>query len=533
MEEIKINTKKWFLGFCALHLFLWTVIPTFFFTNVYMDTAESIAWGYQWQLGYSKHPPLSGWIAATFANLGPFTGFQMYLLGSILALVTFWGIWRLASRILSPVKALISVLLLDCALYYNCYCATIDPDSVQIPFWALVFLTFYIALKEEKLYQWFLVGFCCALAFYAKYAAVLIFAPMGALILFTKEGRKQLFKPGMYLCFILFVLCLLPHLLWSYQHGFQEITYAYSASGVTEELKSTFLQSLLSSLNFIGAQLGFAALMYIMMLSFLFVKRDKTNCVGMFDKQFILIMGLGPLIIALLYPIILQNELMPRWGFPLFSLFGIIAMVWINPVITKKVFKRFLVMFLMIICIISGGYSIFYGYWAANVNGNYHQWSYFPGENIAKKVTNIWQERYHVPLKYIAGSHYLVAYITAYSKDHPIPYFDWEKSESEWMDINNMRKNGAVFVWWGDPSPQGDPGKKELEKVKNRFPTMEKLGEFRFDMVGIPRDNKPILKTFIKDNFPELLTVPSINQFFPNDPPYVDIWIAILPPERR
>ena len=62
---------------------------------------------------------------------------------------------------------------------------------------------------------------------------------------------------------------------------------------------------------------------------------------------------------------------------------------------------------------------------------------------------------------------------------------------------------------------------------------MEKLGEFRFDMVGIPRDNKPILKTFIKDNFPELLTVPSINQFFPNDPPYVDIWIAILPPECR
>jgi len=497
--------------------------------NVYMDTAETIAWGYQWQLGYSKHPPLSGWIAATFANLGPFTSFQMYLLGSILALVTFWAIWRLASRILSPVKALVSVMLLDCALYYNCYCATIDPDSVQIPFWALVFLTFYIALKEEKIYQWLLVGFCCALALYTKYAAPLIFFPMVVVILFTKDGRKQLFKPGIYLCFLFFLIFMVPHLVWSYQNGFQEIYYASSASGATVEAKITFIKSLLSSLNFIGAQLGFAALMYLMIISFLFVKRDKTSTVSSFDKQFLLIMGLGPLMLALLYPILLQNELMPRWGFPLFSLFGIIAMVWINPIITKKVFKRFIVTFIIIIVIISGSYCIFYGYWSANVNGNYRPWSYFPGENIAKKVTNIWQERYHRPLKYIAGSHYLVAFITAYSIDHPIPYFDWNKSDSDWIDISDMRKNGAIFAWWAGGF-QSSPDKKFLEKIKKRFPTMETLGKFRFNMIGVPLDNKPILKTYIKDNYPKLLKIPSINQFFPNDPPYVDIELAILPP---
>ena len=471
MEEIKINSKKWFLGFCALHLFLWTIIPTFFFMNIYMDTAESIAWGYQWQLGYSKHPPLSGWIAATFTGMGPFVGFQMYLLGSILALVTFWAIWRLAGRILSPVKALISVLLLDCALYYNCYCARIDPDTVQLPFWALVFLTFYIALKEEKLYQWLLVGFCCALVVYTKYSAVLIFVPMVVVILFTKEGRRQLFKPGVYLCFILFIICLVPHLVWLYHDGFQVVSYAYSASGVTEATKCSFLGSLLSCLNFIGAQLGFAALMLLMILSFLFAKRDKATSVNLFDKQFLLIMGIGPLFLILLYPILLRNLLMPRWGFPLFSLFGIIAMVWINPVITKKIFRRFIAMFLIIICIISVSFSIFYGYWAANVNGNYRPWSYFPGENIANKLTNLWHERYHTPLKYVAGSHYLVAYITAYSKDHPIPFFDWSKSKSGWINIEDMKKNGAIFVWWnGDYKSIPDKKKSFRECKKNVFP---------------------------------------------------------------
>ena len=531
MEEIKINTKKWFFGFCGLHMVLWTIVPTVFFMNVYMDTAESIAWGYQFQLGYSKHPPLSGWLAASFAGLGPFTNLQMYLLGTILALVAFWAVWRLANRILSPVQALVSVFLLDCALYYNCYCVTIDPDSVQIPFWTLVFLTFYIALKEEKIYQWLLVGFCCALAFYTKLAAGLIFLPMIFVCLFTKEGRHSFLKPGIYLCGVLFLICILPHLIWSYLNGFSEITYALNASNTEPGSTCTFLESVVSSLNFIGAQLGFSVLLIVMVLFFLFARRDKTTKIGSFNKRYLFLMGTGPLILMLIYPIVFSTRLMPRWGFSMFSLAGIIAIAWIKPVITKKVFKRFIILFVLIICIVSGAYCIFYGYWSANVNGNYRPWSYFPGRNIATKVTDIWQERYHTPLKYIAGSHYLAAYITTYSKDHPTPYFDWDKEQSPWIDVNDMRKAGAMFAWWIH-GPWASPGLKVMNEVRRCFPRMEILGTFRFNKVGIPKDVKPILKSYIQKSYPKLLEKPQINQFFPDYPSYVDIGIAVLPPAR-
>ena len=534
MEEIKINTKKWFFAFCGLHMFLWTIVPTIFFMNVYMDTAESIAWGYQFQLGYSKHPPLSGWLAALFAGMGPFTNFQMYLLGTILALVAFWAVWRLASRFLSPVQALVAALILDCALYYNCYCATIDPDTVQIPFWTLVFLAFYIALKEEKIYQWLLVGFCCALAFYTKLAAGLIFLPMLLLCLFTKQGRKSFLKPGIYLCGIIFLICILPHLYWSYQNNFQEITYALNAAhggAAVKGLDITFLQSILSSFNFIGAQLGFSALLIVMILFFLFVKKDKKKKIGLFNKQYLFIMGTGPLILMLIYPILFSTQLMPRWGFPMFSLAGIIAMAWIKPVITRKIFKRFVILFVLIICIVSGIYCLFYGYWSANVNGNYRPWSYFPGRNIAVKVTNIWRDQYHTPLKYVAGSHYLAAYITTYSKDHPTPYFDWNKKESLWVNVADMKKQGAMFAWWVH-GPQDPPGMRLMTEVRRRFPKMKLLGIFRFNKVGIPKNARPILKTYIQEHYPKLLDKPQINQFFPNYPSYVDIGIAILPPEK-
>ena len=532
MEEVKVNTKKWFIFFCSLHLFLWTIIPTIFFPILYGDTAESIAWGNQLQLGYTKHPPLAAWLASFAANLGPYTTFQVYLLGAILTLIAFWAIWRLASRMLTPACALIAVLLLEGAIYYNCYSVYIDPDIVQIPVWALIYLTFYIALTREKIYQWLLVGLLCALAVYAKYQAILIFIPMLVVCLATAEGRKSLLKPGIYLCFIVYLIGIAPHFIWAYFNNFPEINYAYAAThGMNATATYTFWQSLFSSVNFLAAQLGFCVLLILMALSFLFVKRDKTRDIGRFNKQFILIMGLGSLVVTMLYPIIARSEVLPRWGWASFSLMGVIAMAFIKPVITKKVFYRFIKFLFIVICVISLSYCIFYGYWASYVNGNYRNWNLFPSKAIAGKVTQLWNEHYNTPLKYIAGSHYLIVGITVYSKDHPIPFLDWNEHESLWLNVKDMQKTGAMFAWWVN-GLDTTSDVKLLPGIEKRFPRAKVLGVFRFQKTGIPKDGKPILKTYIQDHYPDLLKNPLIGQFFPGSPPFVDIGIAILPPEK-
>ena len=533
MTEEKINTQKWFWIFCSLHVFLWTVIPTIFFPTLYGDTVESIAWGYQWQWGYTKHPPLAAWIAAFAANIGPFTEFQIYLIASLLTVLTFWAIWKLAGKILTPGRALIAVLLLEGAIYYNCYSVYIDPDMVQLPIWALIALTFYIALKGEKIYQWLLVGFFCALAVYAKYQAMLIFIPMFVISLATVEGRKNYLKPGIYLCFIFFLIIIAPHFIWAYFNNFPAINYAYDAThGMNAAARFTFGQSLFSSLNFLLAQIGFCVLLILLTLTFLFVKRDKAYSVGSFNKRYILILGLGPLAVAMLYPIIARSEVLPRWGWSIFSLIGIIFISFIKPTVTKKVFYRFAKQLFVVICFIALSYCIFYGYWFSYVNGNYRNWNLFPSKAIAEKVTDIWDEQYKTPLKYIAGSHYLIVGITVYSKDHPIPYLDWNEKEALWMNVTDMRKDGAMFAWWVDGLDTGSDVKL-IPAVKKRFPKAQMLGVYRFKKTGIPKDNRPILKNWIENNYPDWLENPLINQFFPNYPPYVDIGIAILPPGSK
>ena len=54
------------IGFAILHAVLWTLILINLKAaqDVHMDVAEAYAWGQKFQLGYGKHPPLSGWIKA-------------------------------------------------------------------------------------------------------------------------------------------------------------------------------------------------------------------------------------------------------------------------------------------------------------------------------------------------------------------------------------------------------------------------------------------------------------------------------------
>src|SRR5580658_4779937 len=70
------------IGFAAAHAVLWTLILINLKAaqDVHMDVAEAYAWGQKFQLGYGKHPPLSGWVAGLWFKAFPVTDWATYLL---------------------------------------------------------------------------------------------------------------------------------------------------------------------------------------------------------------------------------------------------------------------------------------------------------------------------------------------------------------------------------------------------------------------------------------------------------------------
>ena len=53
----KKNLKNLFYSFLAVHLVVWTAIPSLTNNNLPLDTIEALAWGSNLDWGFNKHPP--------------------------------------------------------------------------------------------------------------------------------------------------------------------------------------------------------------------------------------------------------------------------------------------------------------------------------------------------------------------------------------------------------------------------------------------------------------------------------------------
>ena len=123
--------------------------------------------------------------------------------------------------------------------------------------------------------------------------------------------------------------------------------------------------------------------------------------------------------------------------------------------------------------------------WAAGyvtglyINSKHRHSDNYPAREIVNYVSTQWQEKYHKPLKYVAGSRYVGGYMAFYDKNHPSVYVEWDDNFSPWIDTKDMKKYGAVFIqdnYYGTTvfgkKPDTDNGKKFPADVLKQYPDL-------------------------------------------------------------
>src|SRR5262245_29838461 len=58
IATIERRPERAFAAFLALHVVVWTALPTLLYPNLPLDLIEALTYGREWQLGYDKLPPL-------------------------------------------------------------------------------------------------------------------------------------------------------------------------------------------------------------------------------------------------------------------------------------------------------------------------------------------------------------------------------------------------------------------------------------------------------------------------------------------
>ena len=240
-------------------------------------------------LSYFDHPPAIAYLLRFFTAVFGRNVFALKLADSVVTMFSLIAFYKLGKCFLSIHKAQRAFLLFFSTFMVTILSLVSTPDTPLILFWTLSLISLYHAVFLEKNIYWIWAGISMGLAFDSKYTALLL--PMGIVffLIVSKQYRKKLLSPWLWISLLLFVIIISPVVIWNVQNGFASFKFQ-SASHLETENSHHFEIS-----NFFGVIGHQSAIMLpVLFLSFFWflfkiIKKYKFKIFKIDDKQLFLL----------------------------------------------------------------------------------------------------------------------------------------------------------------------------------------------------------------------------------------------------
>ncbi|MDB9825976.1 glycosyltransferase family 39 protein [Candidatus Pelagibacter sp.] len=408
----KINIKNLFYIFIAIHLFLWTLIPSITNNNLPLDTIEALAWGSNLDWGFNKHPPASAFFLEIFYQVFGSNDWAYYLLSQIFVVTTFFIVFNFAEKMFNnKILCLISVLLLEGIYFHNFTTPEFNVNVCQLPFWALCVSYSWklFSNKEIDLKDCLWLGLFASIGFLSKYLFIYLLIAIDLLffyIIFVKKYKKFDFK---YLISLeVFIVLLVPHFIWLINNDFVTITYGLARTGLEN---SNILDHLIYPMTFFIKQIGILIPFFIM--SFFLIKRFKFK-ISLKDKKllFLIFINLVPIGLMFLTSMITGSKIRTMWMTPFYLFFGILITYIFQAQINLKKLNGFIAAFL-ILFIFS---PLAYGY--VSITKTDKRTDYL-GKQIAIKTQYAWSQDHKEPINVVLGNEWLAGNLSYHLESRP------------------------------------------------------------------------------------------------------------------
>ena len=411
----KNNINKFFYVFLTAHLFLWTLIPSLTNNNLPLDTIEALAWGSNLEWGFNKHPPMSAFFPEVFFQIFGSQDWIYYLLSQIFVVISFYYVFKFSKEFFnSDLLGIISVLLIEAIYFYNFTTPEFNVNVCQLPFWSLtVYFSWKIyTSKEIKFTDCFLVGLFAAFGFLSKYLFVYLLVSIGLLfiyLIFIKKDRKFDFK---YLITLeVFLIVLVPHLIWLNNNDFITITYGLARTGLEQ---SGLIDHINYPLIFLIKQIGL--LIPFLILVWLLVKKIKFR-ISFKDKKllFLLAINILPIILMFLTSVVTGSKIRTMWMTPFYLFFGTLFVYLFQAQINIKKLKPFMIGFIFLFFLSPELYAY------VSISKEDKRTDY-PGKEIAIKTQYAWDQQFNSKINVVYGNEWNAGNLSYHLKSRPV----WE-----------------------------------------------------------------------------------------------------------
>ena len=407
------NINNIFYIFVTAHLIFWTLIPSLTNQNLPLDTIEALAWGSNLDWGFNKHPPMSAFFPEVFFQIFGAQDWAYYLLSQIFVIISFYYVFKFSQEFLkNDLLGLISVLIIEAVYFYNFTTPEFNVNVCQLPFWSLtVYFSWKIyTSKEIKFSDCFLVGLFAAFGFLSKYLFVYLLASIDLLfiyLIFIKKDRKFDFK---YLITLeVFLIILVPHLIWLNNNEFITITYGLARTGLEQ---SGLIEHIKFPLIFLIKQIGI--IIPFLILVWLLVKKIKFR-IDFKDKKllFLLAINILPIILMFLTSVVTGSKIRTMWMTPFYLFFGTLFVYLFQAQINIKKLKPFMIGFIFFFFLSPALYAY------VSISKEDKRTDY-PGKEIAIKTQYAWDQQFNTKINVVYGNEWNAGNLSYHLKSRPI-----------------------------------------------------------------------------------------------------------------
>jgi 4-amino-4-deoxy-L-arabinose transferase-like glycosyltransferase len=449
------------IGFAILHAMLWTLILIQLKAaqDIHFDVAEAFAWGQKFQLGYGKHPPLSGWVAGLWFQIFPVANWATYALAMATVSTGLVICWLVALRVVDRRRAFFVVLMLALYPIFNFKGFKYNPDLLQLVTLPLVVLAYLHAFEKRTARAGVWLGLAGALALMTKYWVLTMIGAVGIAALLHPDRWLFLRSPAPWVAIATLAVAMLPHLWWLKEVDFAPFSYAGDIYSLTDRA-----QCLQLVIGYVGHNLALLAAPIALAVLVLALtpgwwtgfKRQPSSLVtrawsrgpnqGVNTAQALnvwiiqIVVAIGPPLGALAFIVYLKTD----WGISLFFLTPL-ALVAIPALRLPKIAVFYLAAVWLVITLVTlaAAPRIAALEIADNPNGAS---GYSARSELARELTQAWHERFGSRWPIVAGTTEIGEPMTFYSGDHPLPYTPGETWSSGLTSLEEARRLGFIGI---------------------------------------------------------------------------------------
>jgi 4-amino-4-deoxy-L-arabinose transferase-like glycosyltransferase len=374
-----------------------------------------------------------------------------YALAQTAVLIAFIAVFATARPLVGSTGALIAVLIVDGLHYFQYTAVKFNHDVIQLPFWALGGYAFHTALKRGRIAHWLLLGLAFGGALWAKYFVVVLATPYALFLLFDRQARRALATPGPWLALGVALVVAMPHVVWLFQTDFLPFAYA---SGRAAPLRGWF-DHVLHPATFAASQIFFALPSFFIATALFWPSGKKTPLpldasidtatADAFDRRIVTLIAFGPGLTMIALAAISGRGTFAMWGYPLWLYLGL-WLVLASPAALDagglaRIVAAWAVVFAIFAAVFVANYSVLPYF------DHRYRAVFFPGDRLGEILTQRFHDATGQGLRYVIGTMWDGGNLAHYSPDQPQVLIDGLPRRAPWINLDNLRKRGAIVVW--------------------------------------------------------------------------------------